>query len=145
MIITDDVASQSILDFEPYSNTIVKMIKNSRPKFSIGIYGEWDSGKTTLMRVIEDKLNQNNNNKDILTVWLNAWRYERDEQFTLVPLLKTIAYKMDEKPEYKNVKEILFKSVITAAKGLASKYIISDKYVAVLLSAIRSKCEDFEA
>jgi predicted KAP-like P-loop ATPase len=130
MIITDDVAPQPILDFKAYSNTIVKMIKESRPKFSIGIYGEWGSGKTTLLKVIEDKLNQeNNNDEDILTVWFNAWRYEREEQFALVSLLKTIAYKMDELPKYKKLKEILFKSAITAAKGFTSKYIFSDKYV----------------
>jgi predicted KAP-like P-loop ATPase len=74
MIITDDVALKPILDFEAYVNTIVKMIKNSRPKFSVGIYGEWGSGKTTLMKVVEHKLKQNND--DVLTVWFNAWRYE---------------------------------------------------------------------
>jgi predicted KAP-like P-loop ATPase len=128
---TDDVSRQPILDFDAYSNTIVKMIKESHPKFSIGIYGEWGSGKTTLMKVIEQKLNpkKNDNNEDILTVWFNAWRYEREEQFALVSLLKTIAYKIDEQRKYDKVKKILFKSIITASKGLASKYIFSDKYV----------------
>jgi hypothetical protein len=51
MIITDDVTFDPILDFEAYSNTIVKMITQSHPKFSIGIYDEWGTGKTTLMKV----------------------------------------------------------------------------------------------
>jgi predicted KAP-like P-loop ATPase len=78
MIITDEVAPSPILDFGAYTNAIVKMIKESIPKFSIGIYGEWGSGKTTLMKSIEEKLSQESN-KDILTVWFNAWRYEREE------------------------------------------------------------------
>jgi predicted KAP-like P-loop ATPase len=80
------------------------MIKNSRPKFSVGIYGEWGSGKTTLMKVIEHKLKQNND--EVLTVWFNAWRYEREEQFALVSLMKTIAYKMDEQPRYEKAKVV---------------------------------------
>ena len=36
------------------------MIKGSTPKFSVGIYGEWGTGKTTLMRIIEEKLKSDN-------------------------------------------------------------------------------------
>ena len=72
MIITDDLVPNPILDFEADSKTIVKMIVSSTPKFSIGIYGEWGSGKTTLMKSVEDKLSQNNKNQDILTIWFNA-------------------------------------------------------------------------
>jgi ATPase subunit of ABC transporter with duplicated ATPase domains len=32
------------------------MVIGSKPKFSIGIYGKWGTGKTTLMRMIEKKL-----------------------------------------------------------------------------------------
>jgi predicted AAA+ superfamily ATPase len=53
LIITDDVAVEPILDFELYRNAIVNIIKNSYPKFTIGIFGEWGAGKTTLMKSIE--------------------------------------------------------------------------------------------
>jgi nicotinamide riboside kinase len=33
------------------------MIRGSKPKFSVGIYGEWETGKTTLMKMVEDKIN----------------------------------------------------------------------------------------
>jgi uridine kinase len=33
------------------------MVTGSKPKFSIGIYGKWGTGKTTLMRMVEKKLN----------------------------------------------------------------------------------------
>ena len=56
LIITDDIAIDPILDFNLYRNAIVNIIRNSYPKFSIGIYGDWGSGKTTLMQSIYDQL-----------------------------------------------------------------------------------------
>jgi hypothetical protein len=41
LIITDDISLVPILDFPDYKNTIIKIIQNSYPKFSIGIYGDW--------------------------------------------------------------------------------------------------------
>ena len=75
MIITDDVTYHPVLDFERYRGTIVNIITNSYPKFSLGIYGEWGTGKTTLMKLVEKKLKQAHDN--ILPIWFNAWRYER--------------------------------------------------------------------
>jgi len=59
-ILTDDVESDPIalpdFSFADYSEAIVNMVKGSDPKFSIGIYGKWGSGKTTLMKLVENKL-----------------------------------------------------------------------------------------
>ena len=93
-VLTDEFEVEPFLDFNRYVETIVRMVKGSEPNFSIGIYGEWGTGKTTLMRSIENALKSDK--KNILTIWFNAWRYEREEQFALVSLMKTIAYKMDE-------------------------------------------------
>jgi predicted KAP-like P-loop ATPase len=95
-----------ILDFKDYVDAIVKMIKGSTPKFSVGIYGEWGTGKTTLMRNIEDK--QRSDNK-ILTLWFNTWRYEREDQFAIIALMKTIAYAMGEHRIYEELKPILLR------------------------------------
>ena len=101
MLLTDDFTPSPILDFKSYSSTIVNMIKDSYPKISIGIHGEWGSGKTTLMKLIQSDLNNNDN---IITIWFNAWRYERENQFALIPLLKTIQFSIPEE-KYKNLKE----------------------------------------
>ena len=38
---TDDFAENPVLDFNAYSDTIVEIIKDSEPNFTIGIYREW--------------------------------------------------------------------------------------------------------
>jgi hypothetical protein len=222
-------------DFIRCSEVIANLIKSAETRYSIGIYGEWGSGKTTLMKLIENHLNpelfrwerisfdqaedcklkkylfsnfneqlswvENNaqpiekitkpkyeiewrgqqselrKNKDncihiskednsesveimlkrnkailklrnetrpdeflverknssrivrkneILTVWFNAWRYESEENFALIPLMKTIAYTMGEDPMYKNLKQAIFRSLAIlgkdALRGLAMRF-----------------------
>jgi KAP family P-loop domain len=55
-ILDDDTDFEPILNFEEYSECIVDMIRGSNPKFSIGVYGEWGTGKTPLMKLVQQKL-----------------------------------------------------------------------------------------
>ena len=57
-------------------------------KFSLGIYDEWGSGKTTLMKVIEKKL--------LLTFDLMLADIKKEDQFAIVGIVKTIAFAMGE-------------------------------------------------
>jgi predicted KAP-like P-loop ATPase len=95
-ILTDEVEIKPFLDFGRYRDTILKIIYASPSNFAIGIYGEWGTGKTTLMQSIFNQLNENNH-KSIIPVWFNAWRYEGEEYFALIPLMKTIALAVPER------------------------------------------------
>jgi nucleoside-triphosphatase THEP1 len=129
-ILTDEIEIAPILDFTYYSDTIANIIRSSIPRFSVGIYGEWGTGKTTLMSSIEKKIKS----ADIMTVWFNAWRFEREDQFAIVSLMKSIAYKMGEHPRYKTVKPYFLKGIASIGKGLTAKYILPEKYVDELYS-----------
>src|SRR5215475_11112292 len=66
-ILTDEVELENPIYFRSYCDVLVKVIQGSSPRFSIGIYGDWGTGKTTLMRLIKNELEGQNN---ILPVWL---------------------------------------------------------------------------
>lgn len=94
------VQSDSLLgSFESYSQTILELVKRSRRGVSIGIYGEWGSGKTRLMKSIYDKLvsklDEVGENTVIIPIWFNAWQYEQEEYLALFPLLRTITSGID--------------------------------------------------
>jgi GTPase SAR1 family protein len=143
-VLTDDVDPKPILDFEFYSNIINNIIVGSDPKFSIGIYGDWGTGKTTLMRLVERKLKNNG----ILTVWFDAWRYEREDEFVIVPLLKTIIHRIKDERTYDELKPLLFRATIIIGKDilrkLAEKYVLTDKGIDELEKEYFHKFEELE-
>src|ERR1043165_736851 len=85
---------EDFLNFKEAAQRILAAIKNSRPPFTWGIYGDWGSGKTSLMRLIMNrmegelkKLNRKSSgplglNEESgplhIPVWFDAWRYENE-------------------------------------------------------------------
>ncbi|MEU5529330.1 P-loop NTPase fold protein [Micromonospora chersina] len=84
-ILLDTPAESPALGFDRTAIALATLIEESEPRFAVGIFGGWGSGKTTLMDAIRRELNRT----DTLKVVFNAWRYER-ELHLIVPLLDTI-------------------------------------------------------
>lgn len=83
-ILLDNPSAHPGLGFEKYASALKDIVEQSDPQFSVGIFGGWGSGKTTLMRAIEKELSDK-----IVAVWFNAWRYEKEEHL-IIPLLDAI-------------------------------------------------------
>jgi hypothetical protein len=84
-ILLDSPTAKPALGYDDIAQTLAKIIKHSEPRFAVGIFGGWGSGKTTLMNCIRASLSSN----DLVTVDFNAWRFEREPQL-LLPLLDTV-------------------------------------------------------
>ncbi|MFI9010960.1 P-loop NTPase fold protein [Actinosynnema sp. NPDC053489] len=79
------------LGFDTYAQVLSDVATNTRGPFTIGVFGEWGTGKTSLMRLIEAKLGEND---DVVTVWFNAWRYEQEDH-PIVPLIGTVVQALE--------------------------------------------------
>jgi len=119
-ILIDDVEKTPTHDFNSLSNTISNIIRNSIPHFTIGIYGEWGTGKTTLMKSIERNLseNQENNEQSFLPIWFNAWKYEREDCLATVSLLKTVGYVMANHEIFDSLSKAIFKGLTIVGKDM---------------------------
>jgi formylglycine-generating enzyme required for sulfatase activity len=102
--------------FEHYADTFARIIaaRETRTPLTIGVHGEWGSGKTTLMRRIQAKLDETKDWKTkppsfvvvdergsafletfrpCRTVWFNAWKYGREEAL-FVALIEEVLRQM---------------------------------------------------
>jgi ABC-type phosphate/phosphonate transport system ATPase subunit len=49
-------------DFKRYSERLTQIITNSTPQFTVGIFGGWGTGKTTMMKMIENEIKTKHSN-----------------------------------------------------------------------------------
>jgi len=105
-------------DFKEYAITLARLIadKNTKTPLTVGVSGVWGTGKTTLLKLVKEMLDQTvyfeNQAKDLpvpdfigreeehrnafrncKTVWFNAWKYA-DEDELLVALVRVIVQTM---------------------------------------------------
>ncbi len=96
--------SSSSFGFDNYasmlSDRILESLEDySKPPLAIGIFGQWGSGKSTLLNEIYAKIdgvklkshNTKQQDRYIVPVLFNAWRFEKEEHL-IIALLKTIYY-----------------------------------------------------
>ena len=88
---------KTVLDFPNYIKTLSEIIFNSDPKFTMGIFGDWGTGKTTLMENIQQVLE----NKDVNCLRFNAWRYEGESRQATFPMMLNILGNLLENPTVK--------------------------------------------
>lgn len=70
-----------LLDFENDVNAFAKVIthgENVTP-LSIGLFGDWGSGKSFFMEKLRDKVDYLDSDDEIVQIWFNAWHYAEGE------------------------------------------------------------------
>lgn len=109
------------LGFDTYAEVLANAARDTEGPFTIGIFGEWGTGKTSLLNLVQEKLD---NEPEVFTVWFNAWQYEQDEH-PIVPLIATIISAVQEiETEDKRLKgqiATLLKTLKAVAYGISIK------------------------
>jgi len=80
----DIPAKDDSLGFKDYVEVLYKFIRQLSVEkdtpLCIGIHGEWGSGKTSLMKQLQERLkNEGTEDSKVLTVWFDAWKYDKTE------------------------------------------------------------------
>jgi predicted KAP-like P-loop ATPase len=87
------------LEFKHTATVLARAALYTDSPITIGIYGNWGSGKTSLMRLMKQIVeNEGQGERTAVAVWFNAWQYEREEHL-LVPLIATIARDIKKREE----------------------------------------------
>ncbi len=74
--------NQDLLGTKPYAETLFEVIKKSKGKQNIGLFGGWGSGKSTIVKTLEVFIENHNTKKDskkIAYYKYDAWKYSKDD------------------------------------------------------------------
>jgi predicted KAP-like P-loop ATPase len=110
-----DLRTADGLGFETYAQVLATAAADTKGPFTIGVFGEWGTGKTSLMRLIKKNLEASPN---IVTVWFNAWRYDKEDH-PIVPLVGTIVHELEKHKDDKAVLAQTRRSLVGALRAIA--------------------------
>lgn len=107
-----------------YEQGLETFLRGASTPITVALQGEWGSGKTSLMNVLENDLcGDDNNPGEFLSVWINTWEYSlmRDPHETLLQILfkmatDVVALTTDKKEEIVNK---IMKGVIRIGTAVA--------------------------
>jgi GTPase SAR1 family protein len=98
------------LGFEDYASVLTNCALSSDTPLSIGIFGDWGTGKTSLMNLIKRNIESTTQQKAV-TIWFNAWQYE-SEMHPVIPLCGAII------AQFKAQKSILGNAFVSLERAL---------------------------
>lgn len=77
MLLNDSEAKVDLLNFSATANAVAAMIRSSVDEpLSIGVFGDWGSGKTSLVKLIADSLRHGDSSEQYVFIEFNAWLYQ---------------------------------------------------------------------
>lgn len=95
------------LHFSVVSGTIAELIMESgNNPISIGVSGDWGSGKSSMVKMIGNELNKRNNSEkhEFLFLEFNAWLYQGYDD-AKSSLLQAVTKKLSDEMKERNIKE----------------------------------------
>lgn len=84
-IVNDQPTDTDALDFTPYVETLADIIQTGNTPLTIGVFGTWGSGKTSLMKMVKKNLPD-----DFTVAWFDAWKYDKEETLWRAFLLSVL-------------------------------------------------------
>ncbi len=91
---------------------------------TLGIFGLWGSGKTSLMKMLKKRIEDTSTPERVLTLWFNAWRYEgRDEAQSA--LIHAIVRKLSDKRTLGAEAKDLVKQIVDGASVMKLAKVIT--------------------
>lgn len=85
-ILDDLPTEEDTLDFTPYIETLADVCRTASTPLTIGVFGTWGSGKTSIMRMVRKKLPRH-----YTVAWFDAWKYDKEETLWRTFLLTVLS------------------------------------------------------
>ena len=124
--IVDEAVGQGgedALKISSYKDALVDFVKKTETPMTIGVQGEWGSGKTSLLNQIWNDLEQFNKNDDSIDdfkqIWINSWEHSLlcSPEECLMKIINEIILELLDADDDKKRSEKITKGVSNIMKG----------------------------
>lgn len=99
----DTHTTTDFLNFSDFRPALKEIIESAQTPLTIGLFGPWGSGKTSLLDMLRSDL-QAEMGENVRTVWFTAWKYDREDALWRAFILRVLdaLYPPRERPTSKN-------------------------------------------
>ncbi|NCC87998.1 MAG: hypothetical protein EOM05_09045 [Clostridia bacterium] len=129
----DSASDIDMLFYTPYADTIAKIVKDGNlTPLTIGLYGSWGAGKSSLLKIIDGKLQRE---EKIVCVTLNAWQIEGYED-AKVAIIEALLRSLNENETFLEKASGKIKELFKRINFLKLGTNIVSKGIPIAMSAI---------
>ena len=98
---------------------LTRIAELAETPMTVGIYGPWGSGKSTLMRLVQSELEE----RDYKTVWFNAWQHQYDERPALALVQKLLVdLGLSDRAHFKKLFKLILLGLLSPVQKLGLTY-----------------------
>ncbi len=114
---SDEPAAEDKLNRTEYAEYLARLARNETPPLVIGVFGEWGTGKTSMLMQVRDQVKED---ASCAQVWFDPWRHHHDDN-PVLPLLHAIVTQLGlERRQHvrrtlKTISEVLGSLVLSAS------------------------------
>jgi len=98
LILSDDIAKKDLIGHQDYRDGILQVIKSVKSvgSFTIGIFGNWGTGKTSFLTQLKECINNiTNDEKSYITTWFNPWQFA-EEKHLIIPFFHVLKIELEK-------------------------------------------------
>jgi len=87
--LTDHATDTDLLRYEDFQSALHEILTQAETPLTIGVFGPWGSGKTSLMQMLRQQL-EGEGLASRRTVWFTAWKYDRQDALWRAFILRVL-------------------------------------------------------
>lgn len=144
---SDRETREDCLGFSSYVASLAEVcLEKDIAPLVLGVFGSWGSGKSSLMSMLKDQIDEVGKKRRVKSLWFNAWRYEGKEEIQPA-LIHAVLSKLEEDKDFlTDCKDVLARlkkgaSVLKLAKFIATSTITLTPNIGEFLDCFSEEAE----